>query len=305
MRLVLLSLIALVLVPAALSAGPRVQTISGTVSANTGSSLTVTSGDRSLTCRVLGEKAQTSLARWGVGVTAAMACKRDGDRLILSRLSRLDSKDGTAKSAPPTSTGGTTTREHTTTTPTTTTPTTPPPTTTTEQPRRDARGKVSALGGGSITVTRDNGTSLACSVTEGQARSIAEGAPIGTLVLIVCTGDGDRPALLNLQRAETPPPPPPPATTTTAPSTTPPPPAPPATTTTEDKLYARGIVTALSSTEGVTVRPDGGGDSVRCRITGAADSTSAASKLSLGAHVGIVCRRDGTTWVLFGSTPIS
>ena len=94
MRLLLSSLIALVLVPAAFAAGPRVQKISGTVSANSGASLTVTSGDRSLTCRVLGDKAQAALVRWGVGVKAAMSCKRDGDRLLLKRLSRLDSNEG-------------------------------------------------------------------------------------------------------------------------------------------------------------------------------------------------------------------
>jgi hypothetical protein len=44
---------------------------------------------------------------------------------------------------------------------------------------------------------------------------------------------------------------------------------------------------------------------VRCRITRAADSTAAAAKLSVGAHVGIVCRRDGDGYVLFGATPIA
>jgi hypothetical protein len=282
MRLLLVCFLAVLLVPAALSAEPRVQHISGTVSANSGASLTVTSGDRSLTCRVRGDKAQSALARWGVGVKAAMACKRDGDRLVLTRLTRLDSKD--AKTTPPTTTGETRT--------------TPPPTTTPPAaPRRDARGKVSALGTGSITVTRDNGTSLTCSVTDGQARSIAEGAPVGTAVLIVCAGDGDRPALLNLERLETSTPPP---TTTTRPTTTTAPPPAPST----DRRYAKGIVTALSS-DGVTVKPDEGGDSLRCRITPAADSASAAAKLSLGAHVGIVCRRDGDGYVLAGTTPIS
>ena len=75
--------------------------------------------------------------------------------------------------------------------------------------------------------------------------------------------------------------------------------APPST----DRRDARGIVTALSS-DSVTVRPDAGGDSLRCRITPAADSTSAAAKLSLGAHVGIVCRRDGDGYVLSGTTPV-
>jgi hypothetical protein len=282
MRLLLLCLLALLFVPAALSAEPRVQHISGTLSANSGASLTVTSGGRSLTCRVLGDKAQSALARWGVGVRAAMACKRDGDRLVLTRLTRLDSKD--AKTTPPATTDETRT--------------TPPPTTTPPAAsRRDARGKVSALGGGSITVTRDNGTSLTCSVTDGQARSIAEGAPVGTAVLIVCAGDGDRPALLNLERLGTSTPPP---TTTTPSTTTTAPPTPPST----DRRYAKGIVTALSS-DGVTVKPDEGGDSLRCRITPAADSASAAGKLSLGAHVGIVCRRDGDGYVLSGTTPIS
>jgi hypothetical protein len=187
MRLLLPTLLALVLVPAALAGAPQAQTISGTVSANSGSSITVSSAGRSLTCAVLGAQAQTAIARWGVGAKAAMACRQDGDRLLLSRLTRLDSKERPA--------------------------TTP--------------------------------------------------------------------------------------TTTTQPSPTPPP-AP----TSPDKRYALGVVVALSS-DGVSVKPDASGDSVRCRITRAADSTAAAAKLSLGAHVGIVCRRDGDGYVLFGATPIT
>ena len=158
--------------------------------------------------------------------------------------------------------------------------------------RRDARGKVTALGGGAITVTRDGGTSLTCTVTDGQARSIAEGAPVGTPVLIVC-GGGDHPALLDLERLQT-------STSPSHPTTTSSPPPPPPTT---DRRYAKGVVTALSS-DGVTVKPDEGGDSLRCSITQAADSASAAAKLSLGAHVGIVCRRDGDAWVLAGSISV-
>ena len=212
MRLLLSSLIALVLVPAALAAGPRVQKISGTVTANSGASLTVTSGDRSLTCRVLGDKAQAALLRWGVGVKAAMSCKRDGDRLLLKRLSRLDSNEG-----------------------------------------KDAKND-----------DGDDGTGTTATRTE--------------------TGPTTETR---------------PATTTHETGTTPPPP-PPST----DRRDARGIVTALSP-DSVTVRPDAGGDSFRCRITPAADSTSAAAKLSLGAHVGIVCRRDGDGYVLSGTTPVS
>jgi hypothetical protein len=176
MRLAFLTLLSLVLVPSALAAGPRAQTISGTISANSGSSITVTSGDRSVTCAV-----------------------------------------------------------------------------------------------------------------RGQARSLAEGAPVGTPVLIVCAG-GDHPALLDLERLQT-------STAPSHPSTTSSPLPPPPTT---DRRYAKGIVTALSS-DGVTVKPDEGGDSLRCNITQAADSASAAAKLSLGAHLGIVCRRDGDSWVLAGS----
>jgi hypothetical protein len=295
MRLLFPILLALVLVPTALAAGPREQTIAGTISANSGSSLTINSGDRSLTCLVRGDKAQTALARWGVGVKAAMACKRNGDRLLLTRLARLGSKDGTSSTS--TTTGDTTSTTGTTTheTPTTTAP---------PQTRRDARGRVSALGGGTITVTRDDGTSLTCTVTDGQAHSIAEGAPVGTAVLLVCSGDGDHPALLNLQRLDSSTPPPPPPTTAphpTATTTAPPSPAPPPTSPSTDRRYAKGLVTALSS-DSVTVKPDDGTDSLRCRITPASDSASAAVKLSLGAHVGIVCRPDGSTLVLAGST---
>jgi hypothetical protein len=210
MRLLLLTLLALVLVPAASSAGPRTQTISGTISANSGNSITVTSADRSVTCAIRGEKAQTALARWGVGARAAMACKRDRDGLVLTRLSRLDSKDPK-----------------------------------TDQP---------------ATGTTNDGDSS--SRTGGTTTSPA---PTPT-----------RP------------------TTTTAPT-----PAPPTT----DRRYANGLVTALSS-DSVTVNPDEGGDSLRCRITPASDSASAAAKLTLGAHVGIVCRRDGDSWVLAGSTSV-
>jgi hypothetical protein len=177
MRLLLPVFLALVLVPAALSADRPTQTISGSVSANSGASITVTSGDRAVTCLVLGAKAQAAIARWGVGVRAAMACTQDGGRLLLARLTRLGVKEGTA----------------------------------------------------------------------------------------------------------------------TAPT--------PAPTTTSDKRDARGLVVSLSS-DAVTVKPDAGGDALRCRVTPAPDSVSAAAKLALGLHVGIVCRRDGDSYVLSGATTI-
>jgi hypothetical protein len=202
MRLLFPIMLALVLVPSALSAEPRTQTISGTVSANAGSWITVSSSDRSLTCIVLGTKAQAAIARWGVGAKAAMACRQDGDRLLLSRLTRLGAKEGSGSNDGPA----------TTTTTTTTTATTTPP--------------------------------------------------------------------------------------ATIPAPTPAAPANP------ERREARGVVTALSG-DGVTVKPDAGGDAIRCRITRATDSTAAAAKLSLGAHVGIVCRRDGDGYVLSGATPIN
>jgi hypothetical protein len=220
-----------------------------------------------------------------------MACKQAGDHLLLARLSRLGTKENTG--TPPVTTR--TTDDHGTTAPTASP--TPPP----APGHRDAHGKVTALGGGTITVTRGDGTSLTCSVTDGQARSIATGAPVGTAVQLTCAGDGTVPALVNLQRIDTstaPAPTPPP--TTTHSTTTPPP-----TTTNPDRRYATGIVTALSSVDGVTVKPDAGGDSLHCRITPASDSTAAAAKLSLGVHVAIGCRRDGDSWVLAGASPVS
>jgi hypothetical protein len=273
MRPVLVLVLALTLVPAAFSADPHTQTISGVLTANSGASLTVSSADRSLTCLVTGAKAQAAIARWGVGVQAAMACKDAGNKLLLTRLTRKDSKD--------TKRGGDAT---------TTTTTSPATTTEPARAKVDARGRVTALVTGAITVLRSDGSSLVCSVTEGQLRSIHEGAPVGSYVSMTCGGTGDRPALISLQRIDTPAPP----TTTTAPTT--PTPSP----TKSDNRQAIGIVTALSA-DGVTVKPETG-DALRCRITPASDSKAAAAKLTLGARVGIVCRRDGDSYVLSGAT---
>jgi hypothetical protein len=280
--------------PAALAAGPSAQTISGTISGNSGAAITITSGTRSVTCLVVGAKAQAALVRWGIGARASMACKQSGDHLFLTRLSRLGSKETTGD--PPVTTR--TTDDHGTTAPTPA----PTPTTTTTSTHRDAHGKVTALGAGTITVTRGDGSTLTCSVTDGQAHSIAAGAPVGTAVQLTCAGDGSLPALVNLQRIDTSTPPPaptPPPTTTHSTTTTPPPP-----TTIPDRRYASGIVTSLT-TDGVTVKPDGSGDSLHCRITAAPDSAAAAAKLSSGAHVAIGCRRDGDSWVLAGASPVS
>lgn len=96
-------------------------------------------------------------------------------------------------------------------------------------------------------------------------------------------------------------------TTTTTTSTAPPPPQPPPQPPPPPPpphRDGRGVVSALSST-GVTLTLDGGGTPLTCAITPAPDSAAAAAKLSLGAHVGIVCRLDGTHYVLSGATPIT
>jgi hypothetical protein len=185
-------MLALLAAAALLGSNPA---ISGTLSANTGSSLTVSSNDRSLTCAVLGAKGQAAILRWGTGVRASMECRRQGDRLVLTRLTRLGSKE---RGGPP---SGTTTATEPTTTrtePTTTTKPTPPP-------------PVLTVGGTVVTLTGD----------------------------------------------------------------------------------------------GVSLKPDRGGELVKCAITPASDSQKARASLAVGAHVGIACRQDGGRYVLAAAMPIS
>jgi hypothetical protein len=87
-----------------------------------------------------------------------------------------------------------------------------------------------------------------------------------------------------------------PTTTTTSTETHP--------TTQQQRREAIGVIIALAS-GGVGIRPDNGGEAFTCRITTAPDSQQAAAKLTLGAHAGIVCRLDGTSWVLAGATLVS
>jgi hypothetical protein len=188
---------------ALLGGGHGTQTITGTIAVNTGNSLTVASADRSLTCAVTYGKGQTAILNWGTGVRVAMACKYEKGQLVLTRLSRLDTKEP----KPPTRTEPTTTTAATETHPTTETHAT---TTTTET----------------------------------------------------------QPAVVQ-QRRE-----------------------------------AIGVIIALEP-GGVGIKPDNGGEAFTCRITTAPDSQQAAAKLHLGAHAGIVCRLDGTSWVLAGATLVT
>jgi hypothetical protein len=195
MRLLVLAAVAL------LGGGHGTQTITGTIAVNTGTSLTVASADRSLTCGVTYRKAQSVILKWGTGVRVAMACKYEKGQLVLSRLARLGSNEP----------------QHPTTTTTTT-----------------------------------------------------ETHPATTVETQTTTA----------------------TTTETQPTTVP------------QRREAIGVVIALEP-GGMGIKPDNGSEAFTCRITPAPDSQQAAAKLQLGAHVGIVCRLDGTSWVLAGTTLVS
>lgn len=187
------------LLAAAALLGGSTPTLTGTVTTNTGASITVTAGDRSLTCAVPGAKAQQAIARWGTGARVAIGCRTVDGKLVLARLARLGTKEGDRPAA---------------------TPPPAPPTTQTEtqtEPQRTA--------------------------------------------------------------------------------TAPPPPA-------QDRRDARGVVVLLTG-DGVGLKPDAGGELVRCAITRAPDSQAAATKLAPGAHVAITCRLDGGRYVLAAVSPIS
>jgi len=140
---------------------PGVQTISGTITANSGSSLTVTSPKRSLTCAVTYAKGAAAILKWGTGVRVGMACKRTDGGLVVVKLVRL----GTA--------------EPTTTTTTTTTPAPEP---------RKAIGLVAALSSTSVTVGE-----LTCSITSAaDSQAAAAKLTLGANAGILCRPDGGR-----------------------------------------------------------------------------------------------------------------
>jgi hypothetical protein len=174
-----------------LGGGPGDQTITGTIAVNTGDSLTVASAHRSLTCAVTYGKGQAAILKWGTGIRVAMACKSEQGQLVVSRLSRLDSRE--------------------------------------PQPPAETRP-----------------------TTETHA-----------------------------------------ATTTAAQPTAP-----------QQRREAIGVIIALEP-GGLGIRPDNGGEAFTCRITSAPDSQQAAAKLHVGSHAGIVCRLDGSSWVLSGATLVS
>jgi hypothetical protein len=182
---------------ALLGGGHGTQTITGTIAVNTGTSLTVASADRSLTCAVTYLKGQAAILKWGPGVRVAMACKYEKGQFVLSRLSRLDSHEP----------------QH-------------PATTTTE--------------------------THSATTTETHATTTTETHP----------------------------------------------------TTVQQRREAIGVIIALEP-GGLGIKPDNGSEAFTCRITPAPDSQQAAAKLHVGAHAGIVCRLDGTSWVLSGATLVN
>ena len=261
MRLLLLAATAL------LGGGP--QTIAGTITANTGGSITVKGGgDRSLTCTVP-DRGSLVILKWGTGVHVGMACKQDGGRLVLVGLKRLGTKE--PQKPKPTE-------------PTTTTTTT----TTAPRPGSYAIGVVTALYDQGVAVKPDNGGELLkCAITQAaDSQAAAAKLKLGAHVGIVCRPDGDHYVLAGATVIDAPKPP----TTTT--------------TTTTDYLKAIGVVVGLEA-GGVAVKPDSGGELVKCAITPAPDSQAAAAKLKLGARVGILCRPDGGRYVLSGATVAS
>jgi hypothetical protein len=209
MRLLLLTAAAF------MGGGHGAQTITGTISANAGNSITVSSGDRSVTCFVPGKGAARILT-WGIGARVGMACKQVEGRLVLKELKRLGVKEP---------------QQPATTEPTRTEPTKTEPTRT--EPARTEPTKTEP--------TRTEPTKT-------------EPAPVAQP---------------------------------------------------QERRYALGVVTALAPNYGVAVQPDAGGEPLKCAITTAPDSQQAAAKLTLGAHVGIVCRLDGGRYVLAGATLIS
>jgi hypothetical protein len=156
----------------------------------------------------------------------------------------------------------------------------------------------------SLTVVAPN-RSLTCAVTysKGQAAILKWGT--GVRVAMACTYERGQFVLSRLTRLGTTEPVHPTTTTTTTSTETRPPPPPTTTTTTvQPRREAVGVIIGLTS-GGVGIKPDNGSEAFTCRITTAPDSQQAAAKLTLGAHAGIVCRLDGTSWVLAGATLVS
>jgi hypothetical protein len=173
-------------------------------------------------------------------------------------------------------------------------------------------GTIAVNTGKSLTVaSADRSLTCAVTYTKGQAAILKWGT--GVRVVMGCKYEKGRLVLSRLARLEAQEPahPEPTTTTTTTTTTESRPTETHGTTTTEthpapapQRREAIGVIIALEP-GGLGIRPDNGSEAFTCRITPAADSQQAAAKLHVGSHAGIVCRLDGTSWVLSGATLVN
>jgi hypothetical protein len=175
-------------------------------------------------------------------------------------------------------------------------------------------GTIAVNTGNSLTVASAD-RSLTCAVTYGKGQTAILKWGTGVRVAMACKYEKGQLVLTRLSRLDAKEPQPPtqtqPTTTTTTTTETHPTTETHATTTTEthpttvqQRREAIGVIIALEP-GGVGIKPDNGGEAFTCRIPTAPDSQQAAAKLHLGAHAGIVCRLDGTSWVLAGATLVT
>jgi len=174
-------------------------------------------------------------------------------------------------------------------------------------------GTIAVNTGDSLTVTSAH-RSLTCAVTYGKGQAAILTWGTGVRVAMACKYEKDQLVLSRLSRLDSQDPQRP--TTETHPTTTtethPTTETHAATTTTtethpttvQQRREAVGVIIALEP-GGLGIKPDNGHEAFTCRITAAPDSQQAAAKLHVGAHAGIVCRLDGTSWVLSGATLVS
>jgi hypothetical protein len=147
-------------------ARPAATDARGVVSSIRGDGITVTRGDgSSLSCAITSGQAGSLAAGMPVGTRVRMVCSLDGTAYRFYSIER----DAAEPAKPVTTTPA---------------PVPAPPSTT------DARGKISSLRGDGLSVTRDDGSTLACGATPGQMGSISIAYPLGSRVRLVCNRDG-------------------------------------------------------------------------------------------------------------------
>jgi hypothetical protein len=174
-------------------------------------------------------------------------------------------------------------------------------------------GTIAVNTGSSLTVVSDY-HSLTCAVTYGKGQAAILKWGTGVRVAMACTYEKGHLVVSRLTRLGSTEPPRPTTTTNTEthPTTTTSTETHPTTTTSTEthptthhqRRETIGVIIALTS-GGVGIKPDNGSEAFTCRITTALDSQQAAAKLTVGAHAGIVCRLDGSSWVLAGATLVS